>query len=176
MKKEEAKQLLYESFNKPKPESKKKPTIQKSKVLFITAFISLIAVGVLIANLMGSSDTVVGPWGKIITPKPGTSTREEVQVTVETRNLSQGQYVWLAVDKPALGLCWPKAPRIEPNFLLRTAIFEGGPNEQYTLSLYLVDEYTNEQWQEWLDRKIFGGLPMLPNSRRLDSTILIKKL
>ncbi len=114
-----------------------------------------------------------GPQGKILSPLPGTTTSEYVSVTIETQNIGVGQYVWLTVDKPRIGLCWPKKSSLESNILYRLTIHEGGPNEAYTLSLYLVNKTINDQWQEWVDRDLFGGLPMLPKRKQLDSVVLI---
>jgi hypothetical protein len=43
----------------------------------------------------------------------------------------------------------------------------------YTLSLYVVNKTINDQWQEWFEREIFGGLPMPPDKSRLDSVRLV---
>ena len=45
--------------------------------------------------------------------------------------------------------------------------------EPYTLSLYIVNKTINDQWQEWLDKEMFGGLPMPPGTHRLASVKLI---
>ena len=54
-------------------------------------------------------------------------------------------------------------------------IKEEGPKGTYTLSLYVVHKTINDQWQDWLDKEMFGGLPMLPDKRKLDSIRLILK-
>ena len=107
----------------------------------------------------------------LIRPSPG----HEVKITTETRNLEHGQYVWLTVDKPDIGLCQPKISKIMQNTKFMTTIYEGGPKEPYTLSLYAVTKTVNDQWQEWVNKKMFGGLPMPPDKRRLDSVRLILK-
>ncbi len=113
------------------------------------------------------------PTGKIIAPIPGTITGNKVTVILETKNLELGTCVWLAVDKPELGLCWPKAHRIEPNTKVQVEIFEEGPKEPYRLSLYTLNEYFDKQWQEWIDHDMFGGLHMPPASKRLASVELV---
>ncbi|NOX32537.1 MAG: hypothetical protein GXP56_02200, partial [Deltaproteobacteria bacterium] len=144
-------------------------TIKKSQVLKIislTSFISLCIVAFLyFSTSIFSSDPITGPYGKIISPAAGSLTGQTVKVIGETQNLEPGQYVWLAVDKPDLGLCWPKAPRIQPNTKFKTTIYEGGPKEPYTLSLYAVNKTINDQWQDWIGNGIFGGLPMPPDKR-----------
>jgi len=66
-------------------------------------------------------------------------------------------------------------PRIEQNVKFITTIYEHGPKELYILSLYVVTKTVNDQWQEWVDREMFSGLPMPPDKRRLDSVRLILK-
>ena len=51
--------------------------------------------------------------------------------------------------------------------------YEEGKKEPYTLSLYVVHKTINDQWQKWLGDEISGGLPMLPEKRRLDAVRLI---
>jgi hypothetical protein len=83
--------------------------------------------------------------------------------------------VWLAVDKPKIGLCWPKGYKIPINTKIQTTIYEGGPKEPYRLSLYAFNETWSNNWQHWIDHQIFGGLPMPPDSKRLASVVLILK-
>lgn len=113
-----------------------------------------------------------GAWGKIISPIAGTTTGTQVSVTVETKNLEPGQYVWLVVDKPGIGLSWSKV-QVKSNTKFIIIIYEDGKKEPYTLSIYSVHKTINDQWQDWLDDELFGGLPMLPDSRRLDSVRLV---
>lgn len=124
-----------------------------------------------------SADTVVvsdtTPRGKIIFPAAGTITGHDVTVICETINLEPGTCVWLAVDKPDIGLCWPKGSSIPANTKIQTTIYEGGPKEPYRLSLYAFNETWSKQWQNWVDREIFGGMPMPPDSKRLASVELI---
>ncbi|MCK5100754.1 MAG: hypothetical protein KAR45_21765 [Desulfobacteraceae bacterium] len=128
-------------------------------------------------SLPSSAGTIVvsdtTPQGKILLPAAGTITGHEVSVICETKNLEPGTCVWLAVDKPDIGLCRPKGSSIPANTKIQTTIYEGGPKEQYRLSLYALNENYNTQWQDWIDRKIFGGLPMPPDSKRLASVTLI---
>jgi hypothetical protein len=123
-------------------------------------------------TLFSSDSDPNQPYGKIISPIAGTTTSTTVSVTAETRNIEPGQYIWLVVDKPGINLCWPKI-QIEPDTKFKTIIYEEGKKGPYTLSLYVVHKTINDQWQEWLGDEIFGGLPMLPEKRRLDSVRLI---
>lgn len=136
---------------------------------------------ILILVMLGSplvttphSETVIqNPTGKISSPATGLTTSNQVPVTGKTENIEPGQHVWLAVDKPDLGLCWPKEPGLKPNCSFSTVIYEGGPKEPYTLSLYIVNKTVNDQWEEWLGSERLGGLPMPPDKRRLDSVKLV---
>ena len=115
------------------------------------------------------------PQGKIISPVEGTVTGNEISVICETKNIEPGSYIWLAVDKPELGLCWAKAFSLPINTRVQTTIHEGGPKEPYRISLYILNESYNTQWQDWKDHEIFGGLHMPPDSKRLASVELILK-
>jgi hypothetical protein len=170
-------QALKENADPPPPEApklkkknpyNKKPRLSPIMIILLACLILVVAV-----TLFSSDpDTITGPYGKIINPITGTTTGIEVNVTVETRNIKSGEYVWLVVDKPEINLCWPKN-KINPNTAFKTAIYEEGKKERYTLSLYMVHKTINDQWQEWLDKEMFGGLPMLPDNKRLDSVQLI---
>ncbi len=164
--KDQLKEVLLESAPKKNPRNKK-PNLSP---ILIIAIACLVLIGV--QYLFSSPDPVTGPWGKIISPTAGSQTTTQVNVTAETKNLEPGQYAWLVVDKPGIGLCWPKKP-IKPNTKFKMIIHEEGKKEPYTLSLYSVHKTINDQWQEWLDAELFGGLPMLPDKRRLDSVGLI---
>ncbi len=120
-------------------------------------------------------EQTTSPRGKIISPVEGTVTGNEINVVCETKNIEPGSYIWLAVDKPKLGLCWAKAFSLPINTRVRTTIHEGGPKEPYRLSLYILNENYNTQWQDWKNHDIFGGLHMPPDSKRLASVELILK-
>ena len=155
----------------------KKINVKKNhiyKIIALTSFVTVcLGAFLYFSSSLFSIKSSTSPMGKISSPLAGSSTGHEVKITAETRNLEPGQYVWLAVDKPDIGLCWPKNPNLKPNIKFMTTIYEGGPKEPYRLSLYAVTKTVNDQWQEWLDRKMFGGLPMPPDKRRLDSVRLI---
>ena len=109
------------------------------------------------------------PAGAILSPVQGSTTGNTVRVQGKTQNIEPGKYIWLVVDKPALQLCWPKIHCPEPNCSFMATIKENGSREAYVLSLYAVNERTHKYFTEWREHKVFGGLPMLPESRRLDS-------
>lgn len=170
MDKDDLKKQLRDALTEPEKPKSKRPIF-----IFIT-IISLIILGGILTTTFSQFQLDPGInnelSGKIFSPAPGSLTGNQVKVTGQTTNLEPGQYVWLAVDKPNLGICWPKAPRIKQNCKFSTTIYEGGPKEPYTLSLYVVSKTVNDHWQEWLDAGRIGGLTMPPDKRRLDSVRL----
>jgi len=153
-------------------QNKQKQSFNKT---FITIFVFFcIATGVYFGYSFFSEETATTtPTGKIILPLPGSKTGNQVRVSGYTKNLAPGSdYVWLVVDKPDRGLCWPKRSRLKPNCSFATYIDENGPNELYLLSLYAVNKSMNNEFVEWFEEERFGGMPMLPKSRRLDTVRL----
>ena len=146
----------------------------RSVIISSVAVTSCLVFLILFLNGLFSETTPTGPWAKISLPSPGTTTGTNVKITAETRNIEPGQYIWLAVDKPKLGLCWPKPLKLHPNTAFATSIHEGGPNEPYRVSIYAVNKTLNDQWEDWVNRNLLSGLPMPPKTRRLASVVLIK--
>ncbi len=142
----------------------------KRHIPLIGTLLACLLIAVL--TLFSSDPDQNQPYGKIISPIAETTTSTTVSVTVETRNIEPGQYIWLVVDKPGINLCWPKI-QIEPGTKFKTIIYEEGKKGHYTLSLYVVHKTINDQWQKWLGNKLSGGLPMLPERSRLDAVRLI---
>lgn len=164
--KDKLKQALEENADKSqKPKKNKTP-------LLIIIIVALIIIGLQYSTSIFSTGSSTDPQGKITTPADGSSTGKEVRVVGETKNINAGQYIWLAIDKPDLGLCWPKK-RILRNTRFSTTILEEGPKEAYRLSLYVLNETFHDQWKDWRDQKIFGGLHMPPESQRLDQITLL---
>jgi len=165
--KEKFKQAIAENTESKSDEFSRLP-----KSVFIIpgiVFITIIA-----ATYFFNPYSNLGPIGKIEMRIAGSKTGKEVKVVGETRNITEGQFVWLAVDKPGIGLCWPKK-LIAANAKFSTTILEEGPKEEFTLSLYMLDENFHKQWKEWQDHKIFGGLHLPPETKRLKSVRLILK-
>lgn len=175
MDKQTAKQLLRDALADPTKGTIIEPEVKKSislKLIIAIAMIITIGVYLVTSSKQSGGKTAPEPFGKIHSPGPGAITGKEVTVIAETKNLEPGQYIWLAVDKPGISLCWPKK-QLHGNSKFTTTILEEGPKEPYTLSLYAVNKTINDQWQEWLDAGRLGGLPMPPDRRRLDSVRLI---
>ncbi|EMS79171.1 hypothetical protein [Desulfotignum phosphitoxidans] len=144
-------------------------------IMIVSALTTLcLVLSILFINNLFSKAPPPGPWARITFPLPGTTTGTKVKITAETRNIEPGQHIWLAVDKPDLELCWPKSPRLMPNTGFSTTIYERGPNEPYRVSVYAVTKTLNDQWEDWVNKKQLGGLPMPPKQRRLASVVLVK--
>lgn len=119
------------------------------------------------------TDTQISPIGKLTAPVPNAVTDRTVTITGYTENIPvDTPFVWLIVDVPSIGRCWPKKPAIQPNSTFQTTIFEGGPNMDYTVSLYAVGYGLNKTVEAWFDAGTFGGLPLMPPQYRLDSVNL----
>ena len=120
-------------------------------------------------TLVSWGDAGAEPKGMILSPKPGSNTGREVSVSVITRDLPLGRpHVYLVVDVPSIGYCWPKTSGIAPNTAFRTTIHEAGTRSNYRLSLYAVDNNLHQTIRAWFNRGAPDGLPMLPERFRLD--------
>ncbi len=170
------KQALKEEQHPP-PEPSARPHGTQGKIIFffiiLCLVIALVITGVYFGTNRFSAALPKGPYGKILSTTAVSSDGRNISVIAETKNIQPGQYLWIAVDRPGTGLCWPKISRIAPNVQFKTRIYEGGPKGLFAISLYVVNKTLNNQWQDWLDRGIFGGLPIPPEKRRLDSRKLI---
>ena len=78
-----------------------------------------------------------------------------------------------------IGLCWPKRQIYKPNEPFKAKIHERGPNKNYVVSLYAVDQAYHQDILKWFD---FGtktgsneGFPIIPESFKLDSISFILK-
>jgi hypothetical protein len=126
MKKDQTKHLLKEALNASEAK-RKNPYNKKSSLspILIILIACLVLVAVQYGVSLKSSEPITGSWGKIISPIAGTTTGTEISVTAETKNLEPGQYVWLVVDKPGIGICWPKI-QVKANTHFKTSIKEEG--------------------------------------------------
>lgn len=178
-----------------------RPPDGKSRISFRTGLYAAIALFSMAALLFGSSriitrtddyskkppddittpifrnavftDQQILPFGKITSPIPNAITDRVVTITGYTENVPfDTPFVWLIVDVPSIGRCWPKKPLIQPNGTFQATIFEGGPNMDYTVSLYAVGYGLNKTIEQWFAAGTFGGLPMIPSQYRLDSVRL----
>lgn len=138
-----------------------------------TVFITLLAL-VIAGTAYGAYSF---PRGKITSPTAGTKTARIVEIEGYTKRIPPDRrYVWVVVELPDRGLCWPKRPIYKPNGTSKTTILEKGPNKKFTVSLYAVDKACNDEILHWLDvsRKSGreSGLNIVPKEFRLDSVNL----
>ncbi len=112
--------------------------------------------------------------GKIISPQKNSITDTIVHVVGETENITEDQYIWLVVEKPKRGLCWPKSPRIKPNTEFKAVVYEEGRSEPYNLALYAVSETIDNEWFGWLMSRKQKRVSIPPDNKRLDTVELIK--
>lgn len=154
--------------------------ILHSKWGFIFGIIGLLIGVTMVIALQGagSSSQRIKPIpgkGKITSPQEGDTTGRIIEVTGYTKDIPiDYQYIWLVVDKPQIGLCWPKGHKIPPNTHFRTSIYEGGPTGKFILSLYALNQSRHDEIMRWIDDNKFGGIPMLPQHHLLDKKICYK--
>ncbi len=107
--------------------------------------------------------------GIITSPVPYSIADRTVTLTGNTAHVPvDTPVVWLIA-----GRCRPQKPIIQPNGTFQATVFEGGPNMDYTVSLYAVGFGHNKTIERWLDAGSFGGLPVIPQQYRLDSVRLV---
>lgn len=114
------------------------------------------------------------PKGKITSPAEGATASHVVEIEGYTKNLPLNRrFVWLTVDVPGIGLCWPKRPIYQCNSEFRTKIMEEGPNQTFIVSLYAVDQTYHADIMEWFEEcrltQAEPGFPMLPTDYQLDT-------
>ena len=102
--KEKFKQALKENAD-PEPEESVKKKLPRSIFIIPSIVFIIILSATFLINPYSKSG---GPYGKIKQPSIGSTITGEVEVVGETEDIEPGQYIWLAVDKPDIGLCWPK--------------------------------------------------------------------
>ena len=183
---------------KPEPDGKRlSPRENRFRTLFFITAIASISLAVFFVGPLGISspdiepdlasaeagppitpasytDQQILPVGKITSPKNQAITDRTVTVTGYTMNVPvDTPYIWLMVDVPSIGRTWPKKPAIQPNGSFRVSLYEGGPGNEYTVSLYAVGYGLNRLIEQWLADGNFGGLPMIPAQYRLDSVRLV---
>lgn len=119
------------------------------------------------------TDQQIPSIGKITSPISNAITDRTVTITGYTDSIPiDTPFVWLMVDVPSIGRCWPKKPLIQPNGTFQATIFEGDPNMDYTVSLHAVGYGLNKTIEQRFAAGTFGGLPMIPQQYWMDSVRL----
>jgi len=153
-----------------------KPIKRDDKRAFRTALITL-TILVLAGSAFAMYSVVTAPRGEIVSPAPGTLTSRVVEIEGYTKNIPlERRYVWVAVDVKSVSLCWPKQQIYKPNEPFEIKIYEGGPNKEFVVCLYAVDQSYHNDILKWFeDVKRTGsaeGFSMLPASFKLNSVTL----
>jgi len=115
--------------------------------------------------------------GEITAPAEGSSAARVVEIEGFTKNIPpEHQYIWVAVDVPGLGLCWPTRQIYSVNAAFKTKILELGPNADFTVSLYAVPRFIHKDILEWIEDCRFTqtetGFKMISDHSKLDSITL----
>jgi len=90
----------------------------------------------------------------------------------ETKNVDVDQYIWLAIDNPEFSKCWPKI-QIQRNIEFNTMVLEEELKGNLRLSIYLLNEKSHRQWQEWQSKENPRGVRMPSGNKHLDFVNLI---
>ena len=117
------------------------------------------------------------PRGEITAPTEGSLTDRVVELQGFTKNIPpEHQYIWIAVDVPDIGHCWPKRQIYSINDRFKAKFLELGPNENFTVSLYAVPRNVHLDILAWIKdcwlTKAETGFRMILDSLRLDSITL----
>lgn len=156
---------------KHRDEFKFNNTQKKRSPLLILIIVALIFGGLHYSTTLFSPDPEKDVWGKIITPREGSKTDNQLKVVGETQDIKKGNYIWLALEKPDTGLCLP-IKRVLRNTRFITTILLENQKGSFKLSLYFLNETTHNKWQASIDNKL-GGVPPPPAKKRLDQVTLI---
>lgn len=117
------------------------------------------------------------PRGQITYPQSDTRTERDFPIEAFTDNIPpQRGHVWLVVEIPSVGLCWPKCHITETNCRFRCNIHEGGSSRHFTVAMYAVNQPLHAQILDWFEVEFrsgnHGGMVLLPEKYKLDSVRL----
>lgn len=158
---------VYNLLNRAKP-------IKLDRGPLLRTLFTMAAVLIVIGSAWIAFAYWKAPKGAITSPAEGFQTSHVVAIEGYTKNLPPDRkYIWVTVDVPDLGLCWPKRPINRCNCPFKTKFFERGPNQKFTVSLYAVDRNHHDEILKWFEdcriTKCAAGFPMLPADYRLDT-------
>lgn len=142
------------------------------------AKVAALAVVLLLLAAYAGYDRFMAPAGRITAPANGAVAGRLFEVTGYTRNLPpERRYVWLVVEVPHLGLCWPKRHITTVNAPFSRKIHEQGPGKAVTLALYAVDRALHQDILAWIEdcrrTRSETGFPQLPAGCRLHATTAV---
>jgi len=153
-----------------------KPINRDDKRVFRTALIVL-AILIVAGSAFAMYSVLTAPRGEIVSPAPGSLTSRVVEIEGYTKNIPpERRYIWTTVDVKSVGLCWPQRQIYSPNEPFEIKIYEGGPNKEFVVCLYSVDQSYHNDILKWFeDVRRTGskeGFSMMPEGFRLDDVTL----
>jgi len=158
---------VFSLLNQSKP-------IKTDRGLILRTLFAITAVLVVIGSAWVAFAYWKAPKGAITSPAEGFEISHVVEIKGYTKNIPlDRKYIWVTVDVPGIGLCWPKRPIYKSNGPFKTKFLEEGPNQTFTVSLYAVDFNHNTEILKWFEEgrrtKSAAGFPMLPADYKLDT-------
>ena len=113
------------------------------------------------------------PRGRFTSPAPGATVDRVMELEGFTRNIPpERRFLWVVVDVPDLGLCWPHRQIHRVNGPFKAKIHEQGPNQTITVALYAVPWDVHHEILKWREMCLrtgsFEGFPMIAEGLRLD--------
>ncbi len=115
---------------------------------------------------------IIKPWGRIISPVTGQTIQRHFKISGETRNIPKEHKLVLVLDVGGIRLFWPHKPLLKPNTRFTVDSYEAGPEGEFKLFLYAIDEKYFDLNKEWFDDKKVGEIPRIPIRYLLDSVVL----
>jgi hypothetical protein len=161
---------VYELLNEAEPV---KPHGSFSRKWFI--FFAMILTGIAIVYF--SFNAIVKPRGQILKPIEGATVSPVFQIEGYTKFLPvERKYIWITVDVPSIGLCWPHRQIYKANDRFTAKIHEKGPNAEFIVSVYAVNRDYHNEIREWFEFAMKTGsdegFPIMPENLKLDSVTL----
>lgn len=146
------------------------------RIFLMILFLGCLAVGLYLGMYSSSKKTppIPSPDGMISSPFTESSTGNIVQIKGYTRNIiSKNSFVWLVIEKPDEGLCWPQNKALPENCEFSVSINAKGHMNAYNLSLYSVDKVQNNVFLDWITKRDSSkGVSLQPHDIRLYSVRL----
>ena len=161
---------VFEILGRAKP-------IKTDRGPIVRAALVVIAVLIAAGTAWAAYIFINGPKGAFINPANGFFTGRLVEIEGYTQNIPPDRrFIWVTVDVPGIGLCWPKRPIYRLNGPFKTKFLEQGPNREFIVGLYAVDHSYNTEILKWFEEcritKSAAGFPLLPPDYRLDAIVL----
>jgi len=142
--------------------------------IIIIAILILVCLVVLSKTNIFTTEPPINATGKIISPLNKDTIGSEFVVEGKTKNVNNGQYVWLAFDNPEYRTSFPRAI-VPGNEEFKVTIIEKYLDDHLRLSLYVLNEAEHKEWLGWENKKEAKGLKMPTGRKHLDHANLVLK-